>query len=104
MVSSMWAWASRWRSTGSPDFPLAAGERHDAVELAAEAELVAEQRHAPLEGQGGERDTPPVADAAHHVLDLRAGTVEEHLVELAGPVIWLIGRTSTPGWSIGTSR
>ena len=55
------------------------------VELAPEGQLVAEERHAALEGQGGQGDAPAVADLAHHVVDVGAGTVEEDLVELARP-------------------
>ena len=55
------------------------------VELAPEGQLVAEERHAALEGKGGQGDAPAVADLAHHVVDVGAGTVEEDLVELARP-------------------
>ncbi len=60
------------------------GQRHQLVELTPEAELEAEQRHAALEGQGGQRDAPALTDPAHHVVDTGASPVEEHLVELAG--------------------
>ncbi len=47
---------------------------------------------------------PPVVDLADDERRLGARVVEEHLVELAAAGGCTIGRTSTPGWSIGTSR
>ena len=101
----MCAWASRWRSTGSRARPFSSATRHDAVELAPEAELVAEQRHAALEGQGGERDAPAVARRRPTTLStwVRAPSKNTSLNSLVR-VSWVIGRTSTPGWSIGTRR
>ena len=70
---------------GVADPPVLLGQRHDPVELAPEAQLVAEQGHAALEGQGGEGHPPAVAHLAHDVVGRGAGPVEEHLVELGGP-------------------
>ena len=51
--------------------PVGPGHLEQVVELPAERELVAEEAHAPLEGQGGQGHPPAVADLAHHVV--RAG-------------------------------
>ena len=80
------------------------GHLDQAVELAPEGELVAQEAHAPLEGQGGEGHPPALARLAHHVVDGGPGAVEEDLVELRGAGQLLDGRISTPGWSMGTSR
>ena len=80
----MCAWANclaHHRVTGTA---VLLGQRHHAVELAPESELEAEQRHAALEGQRGERDAPALTDPSHHVVDMGARAVEEDLVELAG--------------------
>ena len=70
--------------TGSVVRPLCLGDGDEAVELAAERELVAEQGHAALEGQRGQGHPPAVADLADDVVDGGAGAVEEDLVELGG--------------------
>ena len=77
---------------------------HDPVELAAEAELVAEERHAALEGQGGQGDPPAVADLAHDVVGAVRAPSKKTSLNSTVRVSWVMGRTSIPGWSMGTRR
>ena len=72
----------RVRSPGSSPRSARAGELEHVVELALEAHLLRERRHAALEPEQTHRDAPAVVDLADDERRLGAGVVEEHLVEL----------------------
>ncbi len=61
---------------------VAAGELDQVVELALEADLLAEHRDAALEAEQRHRDLPAVAGLAEDHRLVRTGTGEEDLVEL----------------------
>ena len=71
----------------------------------AKPDLLRERRHAALEAEQPHRDRPAVADLADDEVgaSVRASSKNTSL-NSPPPVICTIGRTSTPGWSIGTSR
>jgi hypothetical protein len=71
---------------GVGDATVLAGLLDDDLELPLEAPVPGGRRGAPLEAEGGHGHLPAVVEAAHDVVLGAAGVVEEHLVELTGPV------------------
>ena len=61
------------------------GSRHDVVELAPELDLLAEGRRAALDSEQVPGHFPALSRLAEHEVSVGPGTVEEDLVELAGP-------------------
>ena len=74
------------------------------VELAREADLLAERRRRRARSRACPSRPASRRRARRRRVGGGAGAVEEHLVELEVPVSCTIGRISMPGWSIGTSR
>ncbi len=104
IVSSMWAWAKRCRTTGSRALPL----------LRATATIRSSSRRKPSwwPSSATPRSKARVASATRHPSPtppttlstwVRAPSKKTSLNSLVR-VSWVIGRTCTPGWSIGTSR
>ena len=97
--------ARPWRTRGSSAFPFFLAVAMICVELAQEPAVAGGGRRAPLEAEGGHGHLPPVVDPADHVLLAgQRASVKKTSLNSALPSIWAIGRTSMPGWFMGTSR
>ena len=85
--------------------PLLLGQRDDAVELAAEVDQLGQDRDAALEAEQAHRHAPALAGLADDQVARRCGRRSKKTsLNSEPPVSCSIGRTSTPSWSIGTSR
>ena len=104
IVNSMWAWARRWRRTGSVSLAFCWARATRRSSSLAERELVTEEGDAAPKASVARatRQPSPISPTTLST-EVRAPSKKTSLNSLVR-VSCMIGRTSTPGWSIGTSR